>query len=148
MPGPVPKKPELRQRRNRAVTSATLVADGRKHQRPRLPRIDGVTWHAMTVAWWREVWRSPMAEEYLRADIHALYRLAVLINQFWGNPSKEMAAEIRLQQQAFGLTPIDRRRLQWEVERVEEVRTRRRTVRDHERGDESDPRAVLKVLEK
>jgi len=101
----------------------------------------------MTRAWWRAVWRSPMADEYLDADVHALYRLAVLVDMFWAKPSKELAAEIRLQQQCFGLTPIDRRRLQWEVDRGEqaETRTRQRHVRAAQAGEE-DPRKVLQVL--
>jgi len=63
-----------------------------------------------------------MAAEFLQADIHGLFRLALLIDAFWLQPTKELAAEIRLQQTAYGLTPIDRRRLQWEVERVEKGR--------------------------
>lgn len=76
----------------------------------------------MTQAWWTDVWHSPMADEFLQADIHGLYRLALLIDAFWLQPTKELAAEIRLQQTAYGLTPIDRRRLQWEVGRVEKER--------------------------
>jgi len=101
----------------------------------------------MTRAWWKAVWRSPMADEYLDADVHALYRLAVLVDMFWSEPSKELAAELRLEQQCFGLTPIDRRRLQWEVERGEaaETRTRQRHVRAAQVGEE-DPCKVLQVL--
>lgn len=151
MPGPIPKPAALRQRRNRTSTAATLVATApRRRRAPRLPkREEGAEWHRMTRAWWRAVWRSPMAGEYLDADIHALFRLAVLIDQFWSDPSKELAAEIRLQQQAFGLTPIDRRRLQWEVDRGKqaETRTRQRHVRAAQAGDE-DPRKALQVLAK
>jgi hypothetical protein len=37
-----------------------------------------------------------------------------------------LAAEIRLQRQCFGLTPLDRRRLQWEIERAEAAERRDR----------------------
>jgi hypothetical protein len=60
-----------------------------------------------------------MAPEFDESDVHGLYLLAVLVNEFWNAPSKELAAEIRLQRQCFGLTPIDRRRLQWEIERTD-----------------------------
>jgi hypothetical protein len=60
-----------------------------------------------------------MAAELLEADIHGLYVLADLVNRYWSKPSVQLAAEIRQQRQCFGLTPIDRRRLQWEVQRVD-----------------------------
>ena len=152
MPGPVPKPAALRQRRNKAATASKLAPEARRRRAPSLPErktAEGnpVLWHAMTRAWWRAVWRSPMAEEYLDADIHALYRLAVLVDMFWHEPTKELAAELRLEQQCFGLTPIDRRRLQWEVERGEQAstRTKQRQVRRAQAGDE-DPRKALRVL--
>jgi len=85
-----------------------------------------------------------MADKILRADEHALLRLALLIDMFWTDPSKELAAEIRLEQQAFGLTPIDRRRLQWVVEEEEAPRRARRTVANND--DAEDPRKVLKMV--
>lgn len=129
MSGPLPKNPAIRQRTNKSATATSLPAEGQKRLRvPPLPKLmvrdeaDPAVereheWHALTRAWWREVWRSPMAGEYLKIDTHGLYRLAVLVDDFWRAPSRELAAEIRLQQQCFGLSPIDRRRLQWEVER-------------------------------
>lgn len=88
-----------------------------------------------------------MAAEYLEADIHGLYILAELVDQYWIAPSKDLAAEIRLQRQCFGLTPIDRRRLQWEVERVEasKTRTQQRNVRRAQAG-EIDPREALRAV--
>ncbi len=161
MPGPVPKDAKIRQRRNRVSTSATLAREkGRRQRAPRLPKYrdeDGreVTWHRMTVAWWRDIWHSPMAAQFLEADIHALYRLAVLVNKYWREPSKDLAGEIRLEQQAFGLTPIDRRRLQWTVE-TEDERARTREVRRPAGGaaepvgatepQTEDPRKLLRMV--
>lgn len=100
----------------------------------------------MTRRWWHDVWASPMAGEYLRADEHGLIRLAVLIDLFWIEPSKSLAAEIRIEQQAFGLTPLDRRRLEWTIEQVEQARDRR--DRDRSRRaivvSGEDPREILK----
>ena len=144
MKGPVPKDPRIRQRTNRVSTSSVLDAasDGRR-RRPSLPA--GIDWHPMTVAWWRDVWRSPMAKEFLEADKHALFRLAILIDRFWLEPSKELGAEIRLEQQAFGLTPIDRRRLQWSVDNDREISDNRRVaVAPPSYKDEVDPRNLLK----
>ena len=150
MPGPPPKHPLLRQRRNRSATSKELAPTVQRRRRyaPALPRRDK-GWHALTRAWWRDVWHSPMAVEFVEADKHALFRLAVLVDMFWGEPSKELAAEIRLEQQAFGLTPIDRRRLQWSIE---EEAARRPAATDRDRQAQAepareaeDPRKILKL---
>ncbi len=162
MPGPIPKNPAIRQRSNKTSTHAVLSPEkGRKARVPRLPeRADGQEWHKLTLAWWRDTWRSPMAAEYLQADTHGLYILAVLVDEFWHSPTKELAGEIRLQRQCYGLTPVDRRRLQWEVERVEEVTERRRTVASPPEGQPAlplpaptpehrgyeDPRKVLRIV--
>lgn len=69
----------------------------------------------MTVAWWRDVWRSPMAAEFAQADTHQLFVVAELLERFWRKPNAAIAKEIRLAAQAFGLNPLDRRRLQWEI---------------------------------
>jgi hypothetical protein len=130
MPGPMPKSPATRARRNRSSTARTLAVAATVAA-PALPAVRD--WHAMTVAWWRDVWSSPMAGEFLQADMHGLSRLALLVDDFWlaSSPTarKDLAGEIRLQGQAFGLTPIDRRRLQWTVDRVEEKPQARRAAR-------------------
>lgn len=143
MKGPVPKDPKIRQRRNRVTTQSTLdvTADGRKRM-PSLPA--GINWHPLTIAWWKDVWHSPMAKEFLEADKHALFRLAMLVDGFWKEPSKELGAEIRLEQQAFGLTPIDRRRLQWAMKPDRENDSDRRVISHQaEPDDEADPRKLL-----
>ena len=150
MPGPMPKPAGLRQRANKTASRASLAPESAPRKRaPRLPKREDTEpdWHRMTRAWWRDVWHSPRAAEYIRADEHGLFRLAVLIDQFWHEPTQKLAAEIRLQQQAFGLTPIDRRRLEWSIEQAESATTRRqqRNVRQAHVG-EMDPRAVLKVV--
>ncbi len=147
--GGIPKDPAIRQRRNRASSKATLLAETNPRRRaPCLPkRAEGQDWHPLTRAWWRDIWHSPMAQEYVKADDHALYRLAVLIDQFWSDPDKDLASEIRLQQQAFGLTPLDRRRLEWTIEQAEtaKTKTQQREVRGAQAG-EIDPRDVLRVI--
>jgi hypothetical protein len=140
-------------RRNRSATAATLSAD-HKITAPPLPvREDG--WHWQTEAWWRDVWASPMAPEYDSSDRHGLFVLAVLVDDYWiADTAREraaLAAEIRLQRQCFGLTPIDRRRLQWEIERSDEAQDRGRRRRATSTPSASaepaaDPRALLSVV--
>ncbi len=148
MRGPLPKDPKLRQRRNRVSTAATLreVPASERRRAPSLPkRSDSIAWHPVTRVWWRSVWASPMASEYLDADVKGrLYRLAILVDRFWWKPSVNLDAQICRNEADLGLSPIARRRLQWEVERVEEVtRNKRQSVAPQ---SSDDSRAILQVL--
>ncbi|MFI1580026.1 hypothetical protein [Embleya sp. NPDC020630] len=145
---PLPKPAATRQRRNRASTARTLAGLPDGTVVPELPPMR--EWTEQTRAWWADVWASPMAGEFVdgRADIHGLYVLAVLVDEFWQDPSTGLAAEIRLQRQCFGLTPIDRRRLQWEIERGEDAqeRTRRRRAQPAPAAAPTDPRSALHAV--
>lgn len=150
MPGPAPKDASTRARRNKASTSATLKADP-KITAPELPDLE---WHPMATSWWVDVWSSPMAPEYDPSDHHGLFALAMLVNDFWMADKpvlrKDLAAEIRQQSQRFGLSPIDRRRLQWEIERTEEAQQRGRSRRAQAPAASpkrtTDPRSVLRAV--
>lgn len=151
MPGPPPKHSSARARRNKVTTHAVLTAD----HAIVAPELPGEHWHPMTIEWWRDVWASPMAPEFDDSDRHGLYVLAALVNDFWFAPTakdrKELAAELRQQGARFGLSPIDRRRLQWEVAKVEEAQDQRArkatpaktTARKKAAGD---PRDILRSV--
>ena len=152
MPGPMPKDPSTRQRRNRTSTAA-LLAPNPDAVVPEL----GFDVQERTAAWWRDVWTSPMAGEYDDTDRHGLAMLALLVDAFWrssmrddepkGDPLK-LLAEIRQQSQRYGLSPIDRRRLQWEIERTEEAKVRgeRRRSTSTRPVPKGDPRATLRAV--
>ena len=115
MPGPIPKRPDERRRMSRASTATTLrTPDEVEIYVPPLP--EGIDWAPRTIAWWHAVWRSPMAAEWLDADLTGLLVLAQLLNEFWDAPGPTLAQEVRLHLAEFGLTPIARRRLQWEID--------------------------------
>lgn len=148
--GPAPKDPSLRQRRNATSTKATLRA------MPDLPipvlpaRPDGTAWNDLTLDWWADVWSSPMAPEFDSSDSHGLVALAMLTEDFWRAANAferiRIAGEIRQQGQRFGLSPIDRRRLQWEIERSEEARDKgkkRRSDTFKSADSGGDPRSAL-----
>lgn len=147
MPTPL-KAPELRQRRNKASTEATLDASAPSTRRPpALPKrlgADGqtVAWHPHTLRWWRNRWRSPMAAEYLEADVDRLLLVADLIDRYWREPSVALAAEIRQQDGQFGGTPMDRRRLDWKIARTDPVVRQPRTV---QAAPTDDPRRLLSI---
>lgn len=151
MPGPAPKDPSTRARRNKNATAAKLKADP-KVKAPVLPA--SVDWNPLTLEWWADIWVSPMAPEYDESDRHGLFMLAMVVNDFWlaesATSRKEAAAEIRLQAQRFGLSPMDRRRLQWEIERTEEAQDagkRRRAKVPSSSADPSvDPRSILRAV--
>ena len=116
MPGPKPKPAATRQRRNLRSTAA-LVDASVAVRPPEQP-----TWHENTKMFWRVIWASPIAAEWVDADVPDLVALAQLVDDFWTAPIEERAkrhAEVRMAQQQFGLTPMSRRQLQWEVRKVE-----------------------------
>lgn len=148
MPGPMPKDPALRQRRNKSATRALLLPEITPIVRaPRLPKKpDGAEWTDHAARWWKDVWSSPMRHEFLRVDLGALFRLVLMVDAFWVKPSLELAKEIRMMEREFGLTPLSRRRLEWTVAQTEEAkdrhdlqRARRAVVIDAG----TDPRTVL-----
>lgn len=147
MPGPMPKKIEMRQHRIKKVTRATLInTEPALRKPPALPRHpDGEPWHVMTRRFWKDVWKSPMVSEYLLADQHGLFRLAVLIDAFWKKPTVQLSAEIRMMSQLFGLSPIDRRRLEWQVVQSEDAKDKHHRRRGNEavQIEHDDPRALL-----
>lgn len=146
MPGPLPKDPAVRQRRNKSTTRALLPArDAARLRAPKLPDLaKGKNWHPMAKRFWAAIWSSPMSHEFLRADESALFRLVMLVNRYWERGSLEVAKEIRMLEREFGLTPLSRRRLEWTVAQAEEAtdqhqqnRIKRAVVLD------ADPRGVL-----
>ena len=151
MPGPLPKDSKIRQRTNKTSTAARLPAGtGRRSRHPKLPVEADRVWHPLTRKWWRDLWTSPMAGEYLQADTHGLFALADLVDRYWSTTDErkrlDLAKEVRLQRQAFGLTPIDRRRLQWEVDKVEDRKKRRVTRERKPEKFAADPRENLREV--
>src|SRR5688572_31061384 len=119
--GPPPKPAHLRQRTNKKAGAGTISAPD-KPEIPVIPNPDGRTWHKLTKEAWQHAWSSPMASQWLGTDIDALGRLALLWDELYKSPSdSKVMAEIRLQEQRFGLSPLDRSRLQWEVSRADDA---------------------------
>ena len=103
------------------------------------------------VAWWQAAWRSPMASEWLDADVLGLvYRTAELQQDFWtaGDAQGRLAADTRIakNEEKLGLSPIDRRRLQWEIEKGDQAEERTASRRQRKQVSGKDPREVLKVV--
>ena len=84
-----------------------------------------------------------MAAMYLDTDKEELGALAILKDMFFEHPSAQLAAEIRLQEARFGLTPVDRARLDWVMTPDDEAS--KRPARAVQQG-EGDPRENLRLL--
>ena len=152
MRGPAPKPANLRQRKNRISTRAVLPTPAMAAQNkvPALPGREKSSecWHRKVLDWWQSVWRSPMAGEFLDSDVKGgLYLLAELYQTLWAGEQKDVAkvaGEIRQQEVRFGLSPFDRRRLQWEIEKGEQAEERTQRRRGIRAVEGKDPRDVLK----
>lgn len=155
MPGPMPKNPTTRARGNRTSTNAVL----RPVENAKIPPIPtGRKWHPSTRRWWKTIWSSPMSSEYDESDKEALVRLAMLQDEFYKNADDpdgtvnrmlNLSAEIRQQEMRFGLSPMDRRRLQWTIEQGEsaeqktEARRKKQQAEKPELSVVEDPREML-----
>ena len=138
---PIPKPPGARRRRNKGPEPVTLPASSGR-RRPPLPPLR--QWHPETLAWWREVWHSPMASEFVPVDRYTLYRLAMLVDEFHREPDPKLAAEIRATEDRFGLSPVSRRRLAWQIGTDDPATTPTRATSP---GGE-DPRNLLRIVDK
>jgi hypothetical protein len=148
----VPKDPKTRQRRNRDVTAATFIdtspiAKGRVPKLPTRKNSSGeaIPWRPEAKGVWRDIWGSPMAGEYTQADVHRVVMYVDLIDRYWSSGLPDLAAEIRLQGVCLGVTPIDRRRLQWEIRRVE-APAPSKPAKPARPERQADPRAVIKSV--
>ena len=118
MPGPSPKDPSTRQRRNRTSTSKLLSAVD-DPEIPDLPEtsIAGRMWTPGTEEWWVAIWSSPMSPEYTDSDYFGILALAQLWNEReWAfvegrvTAALNLSTEIRLAQRDYGFTLAARRR--------------------------------------
>jgi hypothetical protein len=127
------KHPATRARRNVKSTRAVLHADPDRKV-PHLPAHPNGAWHPQALVYWRQLWKSPMAQEYDPAtDLHGLYMLVLCYDDFLTAETptqrQKAAVEVRLQGVRYGITPFDRRRLEWTIEQAEEAQDRGRKRR-------------------
>lgn len=158
---PQPKKhPSTRARRNKASTAATLTTEAATGKRatPDLPdRVAG--WHPQTTQWWADVWSSPMSDEWHpETDIHNVLAAAMHYDDMWRaeTPAERQKADAAFvkREAALGLTPYDRRRLEWTIETAAEARDRGQQRRARgaapaqspQSSGKPDPRAALHAV--
>jgi len=139
-----PEDAQLSKRGRKAELAELLAVDdqGGDREAPALPgRAEG--WHDLTRTWWEDVWASPMSDEWDDSDIHNVYFMAGLVDDYWcaetAKQRKDAATEIRLQRADLGLAPYSRRRLEWAFEAADEARDR--GTKRRSKSQESKPKS-------
>lgn len=153
MPGPLPKNLTLKQGKKNRSRALARVENKPARQAPPLPAhpTKGEKWHPLVTSWWAATWASELSANYIDADVPGLVRMAVLWDRFWKAPSAAVSAELRMMSAAYGLSPLDRRRLSWVTSKSHEAadaveRKRSASARVIDRDDPReayDPREVL-----
>lgn len=114
---PAPKDPELRQRRNKPSSSATIDAAGARKPALGRHRSDGGEWAPETRRWWAAIWSSRIVERWRDAHVPGLLRLARMVDDYWHEAdalrARQIHAEIRMVEREYGLTPMAGRSLGW-----------------------------------
>ena len=142
MSGPAPKPRNLRARTNKKSEAAELTHATAPVRIPAMPNPDKRKWHALTKRWWKDVWQSPMAARFLHTDTDGLGRLGVLIDNFYKGDFA-LAGEIRLQEARWGLTPLDRNRMDWSIASAAESKPIQQAPN---RESATDPRKTLRAV--
>lgn len=149
--GPNPKDPSTRARGNKSSTRATLAVVENPEIPPMPDPLEYVpspfpvgsdlysepAWFKAVVDWWEDIWSSPMSSEFSDSDIHGLYIGCVLFQESINPMNKiteRMAAYTKFEGvvRNYGLNPMARRALQWEIDRGDSAdkRTRARQMAD------------------
>jgi hypothetical protein len=106
--GPLPKPRRGRTRDEKPSTEL----QGRAAVPPDMP--DG-PWLHQTASWWSTWASSEQAEHFTATSWQRLAMLMPLVDAYWREPSKELLAEIRLNESKLGATPEDLLRLRWKI---------------------------------
>lgn len=107
-----PKPPHQRRNRN-PLRAGEWRHLGEGFKGP-IPSCAGFGLSKATMTWWRSIWRSPMANEWLPSDVPALLELAVLRQWLLGG-KHSLGPEVRLRSDQFGLTPAGRQARRWMI---------------------------------
>ena len=121
MPGPAPKDPAQRRRRNKPAEVTALPAAGRQGAPPRWP-LPGEQ-SDMEAELWGQLWATPQAvawESLGWTRIVARYaRVAIMAEMAVGGA--QVMSECRQLEDRLGLSPMAMKRLQWHVDESEQV---------------------------
>lgn len=111
------------------------------------PREDGRDWHPAAVELWKAIKEAPQAQMLRKLDAHTLFPLIEMVHDWWTigiyetildydsddnvigsheqislakiNTRKQLHAEIRLTEANYGFTPLDLKKLEWQIAETE-----------------------------
>jgi hypothetical protein len=145
--GRPPKPPEQRAGHGSVKSTKAILpvdANADKPVPPLPPHPQGEKWKPLALKTWIDLWHSPMSSQYVEADIPGLFRMVILTQAFLNQPTVGVSAELRQLSFNYGLSPMDRRRLQWTIVKSEEAVAQAETRRSRAaRIIDGDPREVL-----
>ena len=123
MPGPPPKHPAQRRRRNNKPDLLALPAEGRKGRAPKWPLPEQSKAEAKV---WVEMWHTPQAAAWERLGWNRTVARYVrfLVEAEKPESSVALLSEVRQLEDRLGLTPMSMLRLRWEV-KADEVAEKR-----------------------
>lgn len=123
MPGPPPKHPAQRRRRNNKPDLLALPAEGRKGRAPKWPLPSQTDAEAKV---WTETWHTPQAAAWERLGWNRTVARYVRFLVRSEDPKSTVAllSEVRQLEDRLGLTPMSMLRLRWEV-KADEVAEKR-----------------------
>jgi hypothetical protein len=118
VPGPAPKHPSERRRRNPVPTTVELPAEGRQGDPPAWP-LSKPTKSELAV--WGELWKTPQSVAWERLGwFRTIGRYARLVTKAEKpGASAFINSECRQMEDRIGLTPMSMLRLRWEIVRDE-----------------------------
>lgn len=111
MPGPAPKHPSQRVRRNTPKLTQ-LPAEGRKGRTPKWPFAESTDTERKL---WGDLWRTPQAVMWERTHAHREVAAYVRWSLLAELGDIKAAPESRQLADRLGLTPLALRRLEWEI---------------------------------
>lgn len=135
MPGPAPKPPEQRRRRNARPAALLLPSEGRQSPAPPWPIVPNPDRKAGAAErkLWAELWQLPQAVAWERfgyaREVAQYARWKILAEA----GSLRASAEARQFSDRLGLTPLALRRLEWQIV-ADELEARQAEVRLGARG--------------
>lgn len=119
VPGRTPKHVDEKVNRSRPPVPPQTLPLHHDLKAPPLPR--GRKWTAKGKRYWEKVWQSPMAITFIDADLPGLERMVELVELIDTAEQRGLyglLAELRQLEDRFGMSPLARRRLQWDIDRA------------------------------
>jgi hypothetical protein len=113
MANPIPKPKNQRRNRNPKRAGEWVLLPEGGYRGP-IPSTADLGLSREAQQWWRTIWRSPMATQWIEADVPALIELAILRDRL-REGQISLAAEVRLRSDLFGLTPAGRQQRRWVI---------------------------------